>query len=78
MVCIGQDVSDFPMRRFGTVSGQWSVPVSSAEARPRTQVVWLQSGISEPRFEEALARAGIRVVPDRCLKVDRTRALSRL
>jgi len=41
-------------------------------------VVWLQSGISEPRFEEALARAGIRVVPDRCLKVDRARALSRL
>jgi len=45
---------------------------------PRAQVVWLQSGISEPRFEEALARAGIRVVPDRCLKVDRARALSRL
>ncbi len=49
-----------------------------AQARRRAQVVWLQSYISEPRFEEALARAGIRVVPDRCLKADRARALSRL
>ena len=38
------------------------------------QVVWLQSGISERHFEEQVAKAGIMVVPDRCLKVDRERA----
>ncbi|KAK9843999.1 hypothetical protein WJX81_001627 [Elliptochloris bilobata] len=46
------------------------------QAKPK--VVWLQSGITEPAFEEELARAGIRVVADRCLKVDRAHALSRL
>lgn len=43
-----------------------------------SQVVWLQSGISQPAFEEAVARAGIRIIADRCLKVDRARALSHL
>ena len=42
------------------------------------QVVWLQSGISDAQFEEQLARQGIQVVPDRCLKVDRERAQARL
>ena len=42
------------------------------------QVVWLQSGISDRRFEEQVAKAGILVVPDRCLKVDRERAVARL
>ena len=32
--------------------------------------VWLQSGIRDDRTAEALARAGIRVVQDRCLMVD--------
>ena len=32
--------------------------------------VWLQSGITNPAFEEALAQAGIKVVSDRCLMVD--------
>ena len=37
-------------------------------ARPRC--VWLQSGIRNERVAEALARAGIRVVQDRCLMVE--------
>ncbi len=41
-------------------------------ARPRA--VWLQSGITNPEFEEALAREGIKVVSDRCLMVDHRRA----
>ncbi len=36
-------------------------------ASPR--VVWLQSGIRCPEAEEAWARAGIRVVADKCLMV---------
>ena len=34
-------------------------------------VVWLQSGIRAPEAELQFAEAGIRVVADRCLKVDR-------
>lgn len=37
-------------------------------ARPRC--VWLQSGIRDDRVAETLARAGIRVVQDRCLMVE--------
>ncbi len=37
----------------------------------RPEVVWLQSGITNPEVEEQLAREGIKVVSDRCLKVDR-------
>lgn len=37
-------------------------------ARPR--VVWLQLGITHPEAAETLARAGIRVVQDRCLMVE--------
>lgn len=37
-------------------------------ARPRC--VWLQSGIRNDRVAEALARAGIRVVQDRCLMIE--------
>lgn len=37
-------------------------------ARPRA--VWLQSGIRHDAVAEALARAGIQVVQDRCLMVD--------
>ena len=35
--------------------------------------VWLQSGIRDDAFAEALARAGIAVVMDRCLMVDHRR-----
>lgn len=38
--------------------------------------VWLQSGITNKDFEEALARAGIKVVSDRCLMVDHRQAVS--
>eukprot|EP00882_Tetradesmus_deserticola_P012738 GHRQ01013499.1.p2 GENE.GHRQ01013499.1~~GHRQ01013499.1.p2 ORF type:complete len:156 (+),score=69.91 GHRQ01013499.1:475-942(+) len=38
------------------------------------KAVWLQSGISHPAVEEQLARAGIKVVSDRCLKVDHQQA----
>ncbi|HSE94259.1 MAG TPA: CoA-binding protein [Methylomirabilota bacterium] len=40
-------------------------------ARPR--VVWLQLGIRHDRAAEALARAGIEVVQDRCLLVEHQR-----
>jgi predicted CoA-binding protein len=36
----------------------------------RPKVVWLQSGLRDDRSAEALARAGIEVVQDRCLMVD--------
>lgn len=40
----------------------------------RPDVVWLQSGITNPEVEEQLAREGIKVVSNRCLKVDRQMA----
>lgn len=43
-----------------------------------SQVVWLQSGISERHFEDELAKAGITVVPDRCLMVDHEHATAKL
>jgi predicted CoA-binding protein len=36
----------------------------------RPRAVWLQSGIRDDRTAEALAKAGILVVQDRCLMVD--------
>jgi predicted CoA-binding protein len=36
----------------------------------KPRAVWLQSGIRDDRAAEALARAGIQVVQDRCLMVD--------
>ncbi|GAX83202.1 hypothetical protein CEUSTIGMA_g10628.t1 [Chlamydomonas eustigma] len=42
-------------------------------ARPK--VVWLQTGIRNPEFEEQLARAGMRVVADRCLMVEHGSAM---
>ena len=42
------------------------------KAQPK--VVWLQSGISSKVFEEEIAKAGIKVVPSRCLLVDHQRA----
>lgn len=36
-------------------------------------LVWLQSGIRHPEFEEALEEAGIPVVADRCLMVEHRR-----
>jgi len=36
----------------------------------RPRAVWLQSGIRDDRTAEALARAGILVVQDRCLMVE--------
>jgi predicted CoA-binding protein len=43
-------------------------------ARPRA--VWLQSGIRDDRTAEQLARAGIRVVQDRCLMVEHRAAMA--
>ena len=37
----------------------------------RPAVVWLQQGIRDDAFAAALAQAGIRVVQDRCLMVER-------
>jgi predicted CoA-binding protein len=39
----------------------------------RPRVVWLQLGIRNDRVAEALARAGILVVQDRCMKVEYAR-----
>jgi hypothetical protein len=36
----------------------------------RPRAVWLQSGIRDDRTAEALARAGVLVVQDRCLMVE--------
>jgi predicted CoA-binding protein len=38
--------------------------------RKRPRAVWLQAGIRNDAAAEALARAGIRVVQDRCLMVE--------
>lgn len=43
------------------------------EAKPK--VVWLQLGIRNDEVAAELARAGIRVVQDRCLMVDHRRAI---
>lgn len=45
-------------------------------AKPK--VVWLQTGITNEAAEEKIAAQGMRVVSDRCLMVDRQRALARL
>src|SRR6266542_432354 len=39
----------------------------------KPHVVWMQLGISHDEVAEALARAGIKVVQDRCLMVDHRR-----
>jgi predicted CoA-binding protein len=36
----------------------------------KPKAVWMQSGISNPAVAEALAKAGIKVVQDRCLMVE--------
>lgn len=41
----------------------------------RPKSVWFQLGIREDRVAEALARAGIRVVQDRCLMVEHERLI---
>jgi predicted CoA-binding protein len=41
---------------------------------PRPNCVWLQTGIRDAAFEAAIAAAGIPLVVDRCLKVDRAAA----
>lgn len=46
--------------------------------QPRPKCVWLQSGIRHEEFEQAVADAGITVVADRCLKVDRQSPLPKL
>lgn len=45
-------------------------------AKPKA--VWLQIGIRDDDFAESLAKAGIRVVQDRCLMVDHRRWARRL
>ena len=36
----------------------------------KPKAVWMQSGISHPQVAERLAREGIEVVQDRCLRVE--------
>jgi predicted CoA-binding protein len=40
---------------------------------PRPRVVWLQQGISHPRFSARLRAEGIEVVEDRCMLADHRR-----
>mgnify|MGYP006176335029 CR=1 FL=1 len=42
----------------------------------RPSAVWLQSGIRDDAFAEALLAAGIDVVQDRCILVDHRRLLA--
>jgi uncharacterized protein len=58
------DVVDV-FRRSGDVAAHLADILAK---KPRS--VWLQSGIRDDRTAEALARAGILVVQDRCLMVD--------
>jgi predicted CoA-binding protein len=44
------------------------------KAKPK--VVWLQSGITNAEFEQQLAEAGIKVIANRCLKVDHQAAIA--
>ncbi len=44
----------------------------------RPEAVWFQSGIRNDVVAETLARAGIKVVQDRCLMVDYGRLSSRV
>lgn len=41
------------------------------------KAVWFQAGIRNPEVAEALARAGIKVVQDRCLMIEHRRGLRR-
>jgi len=43
--------------------------------RPRPKVFWMQLGVRSPEAAERLARAGVKVVQDRCLKVEHQRLL---
>jgi len=43
----------------------------SLELRPK--VLWLQSGITHPESEERARALGLKVVSDRCIKVDHAR-----
>lgn len=43
----------------------------------RPRVVWLQLGIRDDVFAQALAATGIRVVQDRCLMIEHRMALAR-
>ena len=52
-------------RRSGDVAGHLGDLLAK-----KPKAVWLQSGIRDDRTAEALARAGIVVVQDRCLMVD--------
>lgn len=44
----------------------------------KPSVVWMQLGIRNQEVAEQLARAGIRVVQDRCLLVEHKRAMARV
>ena len=47
---------------------------SHASTQARPAAVWLQSGIRDDASAEVLARAGIRVVQDRCMYVEHANA----
>jgi uncharacterized protein len=51
-----------------------TLPPPAVVIAARPVVVWLQSGISNREWEQAVAGGGVRVVADRCIKVERARA----
>jgi uncharacterized protein len=50
------------------------LPPAAEVVAARPAVAWLQSGITRPDWEAEVAAAGITVVSDRCIKVERARA----
>lgn len=46
------------------------LPVAEAAIAIGARALWLQEGIRHPGAEQLARRAGLRVVADRCLKVD--------
>jgi len=60
ILCVFRKPSDLPAHLDDILAAPHKPPV-----------VWLQSGIHNPEFEQQLAEAGISVVYDQCLKVVR-------
>ena len=50
------------------------LPPAAALVACHPGAVWLQSGIRRPDWEAEVAAAGVAVVADRCIKVDRAAA----
>lgn len=52
-----------------------TVPVAEEAAKVRARTIWLQLGIYNEQAAQIAERAGLRVIMDRCIKVDAARLL---